>query len=269
MGLRSLLRALRMGAPLLLLVAVATPGGLRAADQDTVTVFAAASLTDALQQLAADWRQQGGGEVRYSFAASSTLARQIEAGAPADIFISANPEWMDYLAGKNLIIPESRTAPLGNDLVLVAPADSPLAAVQIDSGLDIAALVSPGDRIATGDPAHVPVGMYAQQAFTKLGLWEKVDPLLARADSVRAALALVERGEAPLGIVYASDAVASSKVKVVGKFPADSHDPINYPFAIIVGHDTPAVRAFFASITGGGAAKVYERFGFVWLGPTG
>ena len=268
MQLRSRLRAWRMGASLLLLVAMATPAGVRAADQDMVTVFAAASLTDALQTLAADWRQENGGEVRYSFAASSTLARQIEAGAPADIFVSANPEWMDYLAGKNLIVPDSRVAPLGNELVLVAPADSALDKVQIDGSLDIAALVRPGERIATGDPAHVPVGMYAQQAFTRLGL-EKVDPLLARADSVRAALALVERGESPLGIVYASDAVASSKVKVVGKFPADSHDPITYPFAIVVGHDTPAVRAFFAKITGGAAAKVYERFGFIWLGPTG
>lgn len=269
MGLRSLLRVLRTGAPLLLLVAVATPGGVRAADQDTVTVFAAASLTDALQQLAADWRQQGGSEVRYSFAASSTLARQIEAGAPADIFISANPEWMDYLVGKNLIVAGTRVEPLGNELVMVAPADSPLTAVQIDKSLDIATLIRPGERIATGDPAHVPVGMYAQQAFSKLGLWEEVDPLLARADSVRAALALVERGEAPLGIVYASDAVASSKVKVVGTFPPESHDPITYPFAIVVGHDTPAVRSFFGQITGGGAAKVYERFGFVWRGPTG
>lgn len=269
MDLRSLLRAWRMGAPLLLLVAVAFPGGVRAADQDKVTVFAAASLTDALQQLAADWRQQGGSEVRYSFAASSTLARQIEAGAPADIFISANPEWMDYLAGKNLIIPDSRTEPLGNDLVMVVPVDSPLASVRIDSSLDIAALVRPGERIATGDPAHVPVGMYAQQAFTNLGLWEKVDPLLARADSVRAALALVERGEAPVGIVYASDAIASTKVKVLGTFPPESHDPITYPFAIVVGRDTPAVRSFFGQIAGGAAAKVYERFGFVWRGPTG
>ncbi len=269
MELRSRLRAWRMGASLLLLVALAAPAGVRAADQGMVTVFAAASLTDALQQLAADWRQQSDGEVRYSFAASSTLARQIEAGAPADIFISANPEWMDYLAGKNLIVPDSRVEPLGNELVLVAPADSALDKVQIDGTLDITALVRPGERIATGDPAHVPVGMYAQQAFTKLGLWEKVDPLLARADSVRAALALVERGESPLGVVYASDAVASSKVKVVGKFPADSHDPITYPFAMVIGHDTPAVRAFFARITSGGAAKVYERFGFVWRGPTG
>ena len=269
MGTRSLLRAYRMGAALLLLVAVASPAGVRAADQDTVTVFAAASLTDALQQLAADWRQQGGGEVRYSFAASSTLARQIEAGAPADIFVSANPEWMDYLVGKNLIVPGTRVEPLGNALVMVAPADSPLGPVQIDSNLDVAALVRPGERIVTGDPAHVPVGLYAQQAFTQLGLWAKVEPLLARADSVRAALALVERGESPLGIVYASDAVATTRVKVVGTFPPDSHSPITYPFAIVVGHDTPAVRSFFGQITGGGAAKVYERFGFVWRGPTG
>ncbi|HYN39161.1 MAG TPA: molybdate ABC transporter substrate-binding protein [Rhodospirillales bacterium] len=254
---------------LALAAVIGPPGSARAADPDTVTVFAAASLTDALQALAADDRAAGGGEVRFSFAASSALARQIEAGAPADIFVSANPEWMDYLAGRGLIAAPTRVEPLGNALVLVAPGDSRLSTVRIDPGLDLAALIGPGARIATGDPAHVPVGVYAQKAFEHFGLWARVEPLLARTDSVRAALALVERGEAPLGIVYASDAKASSRVKVVGSFPPDSHPPVTYPFAIVAGRDTPAVRRFFARITGGAAAPVYERFGFIWRGPTG
>ena len=265
--MRPTLRAYGIGIALLVLATVTPPGGTRAADADTVTVFAAASLTDALQALADDYRNEGGGDVRFSFAASSTLARQVEAGAPADIYVSAHPEWMDYLAGKSLIVPATRVEPLGNAVVMVAPADSPLTTVPIEKGFDIARLVGPGNRIAIGDPAHVPAGMYAKQALETLGVWSAAEPLLARTDSVRAALALVERGEAPLGIVYATDAQAG--VKVVGVFPPDSYPPVTYPFAIVAGRDTPAVRRFFAHVTGGSAASVYERFGFVWRGPTG
>jgi molybdate transport system substrate-binding protein len=267
--MRFTLRGYATGITLLILAAVGLPGAIRAADTETVTVFAAASLTDALQAMAADFRQQGDSEVRFSFAASSTLARQVEAGAPADIFVSANPEWMDYLAGKNLIVAPTRVEPLGNTLVVIAPADSRLTSIKIEKGFDIAALVGPGSRIATGDPAHVPVGIYAQKALQSLEIWSATEPLLARTDSVRAALALVERGEAPLGIVYATDAQASAGVKVVGVFPPESYPPITYPFAIVAGRDTPAVRRFFEKITGGSAAQVYERFGFVWRGPTG
>jgi len=265
-----LLRNRLIGFALIIATVVGTPAGVvRAADPDSVTVFAAASLTDAFQALATQYRQQGGADIRFSFAASSTLARQIEAGAPADIFASANPEWMDYLAGKNLIVPGSRVEPLGNALVLIAPADSALQSVEITRGFDIAALVGPGNRLATGDPAHVPAGLYAEQALRSLEVWPAAEPLLARADSVRSALALVERGEAPLGIVYATDAKASPKVKIVGTFPAESHAPVVYPFAIVAGHDTPAVRSFFQYLTAGAAATVYRQFGFVWLGPAG
>lgn len=267
MGLR--LRCYATSFALLILAALGQPGVVGAADTKTVTVFAAASLTDALQAIAADYRKEGGGEVRFSFAASSTLARQVEAGASADIFISANPDWMDYLAGKNLIVTTTRVAPLGNALVMIAPTDSPLTSVKIEKGFDISALVGPGNRIATGDPAHVPVGIYAQKTFQSLGIWSGAEPLLARTDSVRAALALVERGEAPLGIVYATDAQASNGVKIVSVFPPDSYPPITYPFVIVAGRDTPAVRRFFEKVTGGSAAQVYERFGFVWRGPTG
>jgi molybdate transport system substrate-binding protein len=242
---------------------------VHASEPETITVFAAASLTDALQQLAGQYRAESGDTVRFSFAASSTLARQIEAGAPADIFISANEEWMDYLAAKNLIVDATRVSPVGNALVMIAPADSPLGTVEIDNGLDIGALIGADAKIVTGDPTNVPVGMYAKKAFENLGLWTSVEPLVARADSVRAALALVERGEAPLGIVYETDARSSKRVKVVGVFPQDSYPPISYPFAIVAGRDTPAVRQLFRHLTAGAAAKVYESFGFKWQGATG
>ncbi len=252
-----------------LAAAVGFAPSLRAAEQDPITVFAAASLTDALQELAGQFKAAGGGEVRFSFAASSSLARQVEAGAPSDIFISANTEWMDYLATRNLIVAGSRTDPVGNTLVMIAPADSTLSSVDIAPGFDIAALVGPNGKIATGDPAHVPVGIYAREAFEHLGVWDTAEPRIARADSVRAALALVERGEVPIGIVYATDARGNSKVKIVGEFPQDSYSPIVYPFAIVSGRDQEPVRRFFSFITTGAAAKVYEKFGFLWRGPTG
>ena len=245
---------------------------VNAAGQETITVFAAASLTDALEKLARQYNESTEtqeAKVRFSFAASSTLARQIEAGAPADIFISANDEWMDYLAAKNLIAPATRVSPVGNALVMIAPADSPLGTVAIDSGLNVAALIGRDAKIITGDPENVPIGMYAKKAFENLGLWTSVEPLVARADSVRAALALVERGEAPLGIVYETDARASKRVKVVGVFPPDSYPPVSYPFAILAGRDAPAVRQFFQHLTTGPAAEVYESFGFKWQGPSG
>ena len=245
---------------------------VNAAEPETITVFAAASMTDALGKLARQYNESTetrNVKVRFSFAASSTLARQIEAGAPADIFVSANEEWMDYLVAKNLIVTATRVSPVGNALVMIAPADSPLVAVEIDRRLDIRALIGPDARIVTGDPANVPVGVYAKKALENLGLWTLVEPLVARADNVRAALALVERGEAPLGIVYETDARASKAIKVVGTFPPDSHPPITYPFAILAGRDSPAVLRFFRYLTAGSAAGVYESLGFQWREPTG
>lgn len=258
-------RCLRAFALCLILL---LPVAARAAEPQTITVFAAASLTDAFGKVAERYRQQSPDVVRFSFAASSTLARQIEAGAPAAIFVSANEEWMDYLAAKSLIVPATRSSPLGNTLVMIAPSDSKLGAVAIAPGFDIAALVGDG-RWATGDPANVPVGIYAKKAFESLGVWAVAEPLLARTDSVRAALALVERGEAPIGVVYGTDAGVSQGVKVVGVFPPDSYPPIGYPFAIVAGKDSDAVRAFFAFLTSGTAADVYRSFGFTWKGPTG
>lgn len=240
-------------------VLLAAPAVARAAD---VTVFAAASLTNAMQTLAQAWRAAGRGEVRLSFAASSTLARQIEQGAAADIVASADERWMDYLAERGLIQPASRTSMLGNTLVLVAPAASAQAPVTVGRGLDLAALLGPRGRIATGDPAHVPAGRYARQALEALGLWQTAEPRLARADNVRAALLFVERGDAPLGIVYGTDAAAAPGVRVLGTFPADSHTPIAYPFALTARGTSAEARALLAFLTGPGAAPTWKRFGF-------
>jgi molybdate transport system substrate-binding protein len=230
--------------------------------QDAVTVFAAASLTDALRDLGRQWAARGNPAPRFSFAASSTLARQIAQGAPADLFMSADEAWANYLQERNLLADATRSAPLGNALVLIAPASAarPMALAR---GTDLAARLGPGGRIATGDPAHVPVGRYAQAALTWMGQWEAIAPRLARADNVRAALLLVARGEAPLGIVYATDAAASLGVRVVGAFPAESHAPITYPFAVTRRAEGNAqARALLAFLTGADAMPTWQRFGF-------
>lgn len=228
---------------------------------EELTFFAAASLTDALKDISALWVQAGHQPVRMSFAASSTLARQVEQGAPANLFASADEKWMDYLAERKLIAADTRKDVLGNDLVLVVPADKPQH-LTIDAKLNIAALLGPDGRIATGDPAHVPVGIYAEQALHGLGLWETLAPRLARTEDVRAALLLVERGEAPAGIVYATDAAVSKAVMVAGTFPANSHDPVTYPFAVTKAGDTPEARAFMAFLAGPDGRAVFLKRGF-------
>lgn len=226
-----------------------------------VTVFTAASLTDAMRTIAASWAKQGHPAPLLSFAASSTLARQIEQGAPANIFASADEQWMDYLASRNLIVPETRKDLLGNELVLVVPADR-ARRVAIGPGLDLVTLLGPDGRLAVGDPANVPAGIYARQALTKLGLWDAVKARLAPAEDVRAALFLVERGEAAAGIVYATDAKANQAVSVAGVFPPDSHDPIRYPFAIVRPGDTAEARALLRFIEGPEAMAVFAQRGF-------
>ncbi len=230
--------------------------------QEPLTVFAAASLTDALRALGQEWQARGQPAPRFAFAASSALARQIEQGAPADLFISADEPWMDYVQARNAIMSETRTSPIGNALVLIAPADRAWP-VTLSRGTEILALLGPRDRIATGDPAHVPVGRYAQEALTWMGQWEAVAPRLARADNVRAALLLVERGEAPLGIVYATDAAAARGVAVIGAFPAESHTPITYPFAITRrAAGNAQAHALLVFLIGPEATETWQRFGF-------
>jgi molybdate transport system substrate-binding protein len=226
-----------------------------------LTVFAAASLTDAMKDVSAQWAQAGHAPLRMSFGSSSTLARQIEQAAPVNLFASADQKWMDYLADKKLIAADTRKDLLGNDLVLVVSAEKPQH-VTIGPGFDLLALLGPNGRLATGDPAHVPVGIYAEQALKKLGLWDAVSPRLARTDDVRAALLLVERGEAPAGIVYATDAAVSKAVMVAGIFPPDSHDPVSYPFAVVKSGDTPEARALMTLLAGPQARAVFVQRGF-------
>nr|WP_294559889.1 molybdate ABC transporter substrate-binding protein [uncultured Rhodopila sp.] len=226
-----------------------------------LTVFAAASLTDAMNDVSAHWVTAGHKPLRLSFGSSSTLARQIEQGAPANVFASADEKWMNYLTEKGLIVPGSRKDLLSNDLVLVVPATNPVR-VTIGPNFDLAGLLGPNGRLAVGDPAHVPVGIYAQQALTKLGLWDKIAPKLARTDDVRAGLLLVERGEAPAGIVYGTDAAVSKAVVVAGIFPASSHDPITYPFAVVKSGDTPDAHALLTFLAGPQAREVFVKRGF-------
>lgn len=244
----------------LILAALAAPALARA--EAAVTIFAAASLTEGLREAAAAWTTRGHPAPRLSFAASSALARQIEQGAPADIFMSADEAWMDHLQQRGLIVDATRASPLGNALVLVAPGGARLR-VALAPGTDLLGLLGPAGRLATGDPAHVPAGRYAQAALTWLGQWEAIAPRLARADNVRAALLLVERGEAPLGIVYETDARAAPGVRAIATFPAGSHPPITYPFAVTRrAAGNAAARAFLRFAASADAQPIWRRLGF-------
>jgi molybdate transport system substrate-binding protein len=228
---------------------------------EVIHVFAAASLTTALTEIGDSFTARTGHVIKPSYAASSALAKQIEQGGPGQVFASADLKWMDHLAGKKLINPDTRFNLLGNTLVLVAPVDSAQAGIELGPKTDIAALVGNG-RIATGNPDSVPVGLYFKQAMERAGQWAAVEPRLARADSVRSALAFVERGEAVLGVVYATDAAASKKVKVIGSFPAAMHDAIVYPFALVAGTETSGGRAFLDFIRTNEAKGVFAKHGF-------
>jgi len=244
---------------LLALVLLFAPVAARA---EPLTVFAAASLTDALSDILKQWQAEGHPAPKTSFASSSTLARQIESGAPANLFASADEKWADYLDKKKLLAAGTRVDLLRNDLVLIAPAGHAASDAVIGPGFDFAGLLGADGRIATGDPAHVPAGIYGEQALKKLGLWDTLQKRLAPAEDVRSALLLVERGEAPAGIVYATDARVSGKVVIVGRFPADSHDPIVYPFAVVAGGDTPDARALLAYLKGPEAKAAFAKRGF-------
>ena len=237
------------------------PVAAQAVSDQAVTVFAAASLNEALTEIAAEWTRAGHPAPTLSFAASSTLARQIEQGAPANLFASADEKWMDTLDQHGLLAPGTRFNLLANQLVLIVPKDR-ARTIAVDDKLDLAALLGPTGRLSVGDPAHVPAGLYAKDALTHLGLWNQAEPRLARGEDVRAALRLVELGEAPAGIVYATDAAASDKVAVAGVFPSGSHEPIVYPFALIKGADTPAAQALLAFMRGPQGQAVFHKRGF-------
>jgi len=227
-----------------------------------ITVFAAASLTDVLQELGDGFTKDSSIPVRFSFAASSTLARQIENGAPADIFFSADLEWMDYLQTRKLIQAATRHDVLGNRLVLIAPTDNQVM-LKIQPHFALAATLGKG-RLATGDPDSVPVGRYAREALTSLGVWDEVSARLVRADSVRSALAFVDRGEAALGIVYLTDALIDKNVRVVDEFPANSHQAIIYPVAMTSVANGDAAK-FLSFMRGPAANAAFQRYGFTPL----
>lgn len=233
----------------------------RPAAAETLTVFAAASLTESMNEIASAWEKSGHDKPRLSYAASSTLARQIEQGAPANLFASADQQWMDYADQRHLLAANTRENLLANQLVLIVPKDR-ARTIAIGPDLDIAVLLGAGGRLAVGDPANVPAGIYGRQALEKLGLWARMQPRLAAAADVRAAMRLVELGEAPAGIVYATDAAASTGVAVAGVFPETSHDRITYPFAIVQSGDTPQARDFLKYLAGPEARAVFTRRGF-------
>src|SRR6201985_1244927 len=233
------------------------------AEDKTLTIFAAASMKNALDDVNAAYTAKTGVKISASYAASSALAKQIEQGAPADIFVSADTDWMDYATAKKNINEPTRVNLLGNSIVLIAPKDSKIDNVTIGQGFDLAKLAGDG-KIATGDVKSVPVGKYAKAALEKLGAWQAASSKFAMGESVRAALALVARGEAVLGIVYSTDAKAEPGVKIVGTFPADSHPPLIYPVAQ-TSTAKPDTTGYLAFLKTSAAKAIFEKYGFSFL----
>ncbi|RWX80925.1 molybdate ABC transporter substrate-binding protein [Neorhizobium lilium] len=250
---------LRLAAASVAVILSVVASILPASAEEKVTVFAAASMKNALDNANKAW----GHEVTVSYAASSALAKQIEGGAPADIFISADLDWMKYLTDRHLVKEDNRANLLGNRIVLVAPKDTgkPL---DIKPGFDLAGLLK-GGKLAMGEPNSVPAGKYGKAALEKLGVWSSVEKNVASAESVRAALALVSRGEAPFGIVYQTDAAADPGVMVVGTFPQDSHPPIIYPVAILTESKSAEAAAYLDFLKSAEAAPFFEKEGFTVL----
>jgi len=246
------------------LVAMALPLTLASAQDTSLTVFAAASMKNALDDTNAAFTKATGVKVVAVYAASSALAKQIEQGAPADVFVSADVKWMDYVADHKLIKPDTRVNLLGNRLVLIAAKDSKIDKLDIGKGFDIAKLAGDG-RIAVADVKAVPAGLYAKAALEKLGAWAAAEPKLAMAENVRATLAFVARGETPIGIVYETDAKIEPAVKVVGVFPEDSHEPVTYPVAATSAATDPAVARYLNFLRSSAAKTIFEHYGFSFL----
>jgi molybdate transport system substrate-binding protein len=253
----------RFAAVALFVLALAAVAPSIAQAPPPLTVFAAASLKNAMDDVGKAYTTRTGAQVRFSYAASSVLARQIEARAPADVFVSADSDWMDYLSQRALIRPGSRHDLLANHLALIAPADSTIS-LRIGPGMPLAQALGDG-RLAMAGP-DVPAGRYGQASLTALGVWPGVKARLAPAESVRAALAFVARGETPLGIVYDTDAKVEPKVRIVGLFPDSSHPRIVYPAAIVAASAAPAAAAFMRFLEGPEAARIFKAYGFITPG---
>ena len=247
----------RLGLPMLLSVWSAFA---HAAEQP-VRVFAAASLTNALTDIGAEWQKAGHPKPSLAFAATSALAKQVESGAPADVFASADLAWMDYLEQRGRVVAGTRKNLIGNELVLIVPAGKRIR-VKMTRGFNISEAFS--GKVCTGEPGVVPAGIYAKQALQSLGWWAALQPRMVGTDDVRTALAFVEHGECPLGIVYATDAKISVKVDVMATFPASTHAPIVYPFAAVKGA-RPESKAFLAFVASPAAAAIFKKYGFVRL----
>lgn len=250
-----------LGAMVVALAAAALPTA--AASADDVVVFAAASLKNALDDVAATYKAETGKSVTINYAASSALAKQIEQAAPADIFFSADLDWMNYLQDRDLIRKDTRRTLLGNRLVLVAPRDS-TAAITLGPGAKLAELLGADGKLAMANVDSVPAGKYGKAALTKLGVWDAVAGRVVQADNVRAALAFVARGEAPVGVVYQTDANAEPAVKVIAIFPEESHPPILYPVAMTSSSKNPDAKAFLDFIQSDKAKAAYEKQGFTF-----
>ncbi len=250
-------RRIRAGAAALLLALLPL-----AAQAASLTVFAAASLTDALGDVGKAYKAKSGDDVVFSFASSSVLAKQIEASGGADLFMSADTDWMDYLDKKSLLSPGTRKNLLGNHLVLIAPvAEKP--SIKIAPKFDLVGALH-GGKLSLADPASVPAGKYAKASLTALGVWDSIAPSVVPAENVRVALAYVSRGEAPLGIVYTTDAMSDKGVAVVGTFPDDSHPAIVYPAALLK-DAKPEAKAFLAFLSGPQAKAIFQKAGFTIL----
>jgi molybdate transport system substrate-binding protein len=254
--------ALRLCAVLFLLV-LSTVGNASEAQDGKVLVFAAASLKTALDEINAQWEGRTGKRAAVSYAASSALAKQIEQGAPADIFISADLDWMEYLAGRKLIKPETRSDLLSNRLALIAPRGTNLQ-IEIKPGLPLALLLGQG-HLALANTDAVPAGKYGKAALNALGVWEQVKGRIAQAENVRAALLLVSRGEAPLGVVYETDAVSDPSVMTVGIFPDATHPRIIYPIAVTSGSTSPDAGAYLDELKSPQASAIFRKQGFTIL----
>ncbi|OCG03204.1 molybdate ABC transporter substrate-binding protein [Gilliamella sp. wkB112] len=242
----------------LLLAILALANSYSASALEKVTVFAAASLTNAMQDISVAYKaEHKDADIVFSFASSSVLAKQIEQGAPADIFMSADQKWMTYLIDHKLA--KDKEDLLKNTLVLIAPKQSKLDKVEINTSTNWATILPKGERIAVGDPEHVPAGLYAKESLTNLGAYDKLSPQFAPTSNVRDALMLVERNEAILGIVYSTDAKVSDKVKIIGTFPADTFKPIEYPITLL----KPEAKNFYQYLKTPQAKTIFEKYGFV------
>lgn len=239
-----------------------TPPADDVGDARPLTVFAAASLKESLDAAAEAYREAGGQPLQISYAASSALARQIEQRAPADVFVSADSEWMDWLQQRDLIDPASRADLLGNTLVLIGSSEGDAPAAALAAGVDLLPRLGDHGRIALALTASVPAGKYSKAAFESLGIWNAIEPRVAEAENVRAALLLVARGEAPLGVVYGSDALANPRVRVLATFPEDTHPAIVYPVARVTASTHPAADHFIAWLQSQDADAIFRRHGF-------